>query len=112
VKLKINLGTQRELYENADKIVYDVARSVLDYTGSLKATAYKTGRMERTMYERGVQPITDGYQIGNYTTYAERVYKLDRANWTNPLTQPHWYNAIWKKYGGQIINEVVGRYKV
>ena len=109
---KVNLETQKELYENSDKIVYDVARTMLDYTGSLKATAYKTGRMERTMYERGVQPITNGYQIGNFTPYAERVYSLSHANWTNPLTQPHWFKSVWTQYGNQITNEVTGRYKV
>lgn len=112
MKLKINLGTQKELYENADKIVYNIARALLDTTVGLQATAFKTGRMQGTATERGVQPIPGGYQIGNFTPYAKRVYDLNRANWTNELTQPHWYKSVWTQYGDQITNEVVGRYKV
>ena len=112
MKLRINLGTQRELYENSDKIVYNIARALLDITITSQATAFKTGRMQRTASERGVQPIPDGYQIGNFTPYAKRVYDLNSANWTNELTQPHWYKSVWTRYGGQITSEVVGRYKV
>ena len=105
-----NTETFNKLKNANDKVVYAIARQTLDMVGSSKATAYLTGETERSMYARGVQKDSQGYYIGNFTDYASRVYAMDRANWTNPQTQPHWFHSIWKQYGDMITDNCLRRY--
>lgn len=107
-----NDNTFKRLGEMSDKVMYAFARATLDMTGVTHATAYLTGETERSMFARGVQPTQNGYYIGNFTTYAERVYALDSANWTNKLTQPHWFNSILDRYGDMMLENCVKRYKL
>ena len=110
VSIKFNQNTFQKLYEANDKVVYAIARQTLDMVGSMKATAYKTGETERSMFSRGVQQDVDGYYIGNFTDYAKRVYDLNRANWNNPNTRPQWFHSIWKEYGDMITDNCIRRY--
>ena len=104
--LKWNEKTKILLSGAPEKIVRQIARDTLDMTGSAHVTAYDTGATERSMYEKGVQgDYMSGFYIGNFTDYAAYVYEPRRkVNWTNPNTQPKWFEYIWKKYGKGIID--------
>ena len=112
VVVTFNDSTFKRLSEMSDKVMYAFARATIDMTGVTHATAYLTGETERSMYARGVQPTQNGYYIGNFTSYAERVYTLNDANWSNKLTQPHWFNNILDKYGDMMLENCVKRYKL
>lgn len=112
VVVTFNDNTFKKIGELSDKVMYQYARDTIDLTRSIQATAYLTGKTERSMMERGVQPTQNGYYIGNFTSYAERVYALDNANWTNKLTQPHWFNSVLTKYGDLILENCAKRYKL
>lgn len=101
---KWNEKTKILLNQAPEKILRQVARQTLDYTGSSKVTAYDTGKTERSMYAQGVQgDFQTGLYIGNFTDYAEYVYAKENVAWTNPNTQPKWFEYIWNKYGKGII---------
>ena len=111
VSIKFNQNTFQKLYEANDKVVYAIARQTLDMVGSMKATAYKTGETERSMFSRGVQQDADGYYIGNFTSYAKRVYRMGpNTNWTRKSTRPQWFHSIWKEYGDMITDNCIRRY--
>lgn len=105
-------STFKRLGEMSDKVMYAFARATLDMTGVTHATPYKSGDTETSMFSRGVQPTQNGYCIGNFTSYAERVYALDSANWSNKLTQPHWFHSILDRYGDMMLENCVKRYKL
>ena len=109
-KLKYNEVTFDKLENANDKLMYAIARRTLDQVGNLKATAYLTGETERSMYTHGVEQDDLGYYIGNFTSYASKVYSYKNANWTNKLTRPQWFHAIWKEYGELIERECAERY--
>lgn len=97
---KWNDKTKLMLEQAPEKIMRMIARQTLDYTGSNKVTAYLTGKTEQSMYTHGVQgDYNTGLYIGNFTDYAEIVYNKTGVNWTNPNTQPKWFEFIWTKYG-------------
>lgn len=110
-EIHYNHETFRRLWNASDKVVYAIARQTLDMVGSSKATAYKSGETERSMYSRGVQKDSQGYYIGNFTNYASKVYTMgENTHWTNPHTRPQWFDSIWKQYGLMITNNCLRRY--
>lgn len=101
---KWNEKTKIMLQEAPEKILRQVARQTLDYTGSSKVTAYNTGKTEQSMYSHGVQgDYNTGLYIGNFTDYASIVYVKTNVTWTNPNTKTRWFEYIWEKYGKGII---------
>lgn len=101
---KWNEKTKIMLQEAPEKILRQVARQTLDYTGSNKVTAYNTGKTEQSMYSHGVQgDYNTGLYIGNFTDYASIVYVKNNVTWTNPNTKTKWFEYIWEKYGKGII---------
>ena len=110
VKIKFNQDTMYKLYNVSDKCLYAIARQTLDYVGSSKATAYKSGKTETSMFVQGVQPEPGGYFIGDFTDYAKNVYWKKNANWTNPQTRPQWFHTIWKEQGDLITDNCIKRY--
>lgn len=100
-----NDKTKIALSQAPEKIMRQIARQTLDYTGSTKVTAYDTGKTERSMFSQGVQGDYDrGFYIGNFTDYAQYPYNMSGVNWTNPATQSKWFEYIWEKYGKGIID--------
>ena len=97
-----------------DKVVYEVARQTLDRVGSIKITPYRTGKMERTMFQKGVVKDSSGiYTIGNYTDYAQKVYnKPQGTNWTNPNSKSKWFEWFWRTNGKSVFESTVARYKI
>lgn len=105
---KWNDKTKLLLEQAPEKILRQVARQTLDYTGSTKVTAYDTGKTERSMYSQGVQgDFEQGFYIGNFTDYAEYPYNMSNVNWKNESTQPKWFEYIWEKYGNGIFENAV-----
>ena len=113
---KWNEKTKIMLQEAPEKILRQVARQTLDYTGSSKVVAnsiganYKlpaghtSGATEQSMYSHGVQgDYNTGLYIGNFTDYASIVYVKNNVTWTNPNTKTKWFEYIWEKYGKGII---------
>ena len=97
---KWNDKTRIMLNQAPEKIVRQIARQTLDYTGSTKVTAYDTGKTERSMYSHGVQgDYASGFYIGNFTDYAQYVYEREGVQWTNPATKTKWFDYIWERYG-------------
>ena len=113
-EIKFNKDTIEKLKYVPDKIVYGIARQTLDRVGSTKITPYKTGRMERSMYQSGVKKDSYGvYYIGNFTDYATYVYDFPQStNWTNPKSKAQWFDYLWKEKGKTITENVVTRYKL
>lgn len=102
---KWNDRTKIMLSQAPEKILRQIARQTLDFTGSTKVTAYKTGKTEQSMFSQGVQGDYErGFYIGNFTDYAMYPYKMGNVNWTNPSTQPKWFEYVWDKYGKGIID--------
>lgn len=120
VELNIDKSTLKEINEVSDKVMYAIATQTLSKVISSKATPYgkdtkghRGGEMQRSMTEMGVREDARGYVIGNYTNYAQYVYKMGAGtNWTNPLTQPQWLDYIWDTQGQTIVNNCVKEYKL
>lgn len=117
---KWNDRTKLLLQQAPEKILRQVARQTLDYTGSTKVTAnstgasyklppgHKSGATERSMYTGGVKgDFKSGFYIGNFTDYASYVYPKSGVNWTNPNTQTKWFEYTWTKYGKGILDNAV-----
>lgn len=97
---KWNAKTKFMLSKAPEKILRQIARQTLDYTGSSKVTAYRTGKTEQSMYSQGVQgDFKTGLYIGNFTDYADKVYVKQGVHWTNPNTKTRWFEYVWNKYG-------------
>lgn len=105
---KWNEKTKLKLQNAPEKILKQVARQTLDYTGSSKVTARNTGKTETSMYSGGVQgDYKNGFYIGNFTDYASYVYPKENVAWTNPNTKTKWFEYIWTKYGKGIIDNAI-----
>lgn len=105
---KWNDRTKLLLQQAPEKILRQVARQTLDYTGSTKVTARDTGKTEQSMYTGGVKgDYKSGFYIGNFTDYASYVYPKSGVNWTNPNTQTKWFEYTWTKYGKGILDNAV-----
>lgn len=105
---KWNDKTKMLLQQAPEKILRQVARQTLDMTGSNKVTAYKSGKTESSMYQKGVQgDFSNGFYIGNFTDYASYVYPKSNVAWTNPNTKTKWFEYIWTRYGSGILDNAV-----
>lgn len=106
---KWNEKTKLKLQNAPEKILKQVARQTLDYTGSSKVTARDTGKTETSMYTGGVKgDYKNGFYIGNFTDYAEYVYDGNGIkHWTNKNTKPKWFEYTWTKYGKGIIDNAI-----
>lgn len=114
VVIKYNKTTMKNLKQLPDKIVYEIARQTLDRVGSMKITPYKTGRMENSMFSNGVKKSNSSiYTIGNYTKYAQYVYKKPQnTKWTNPNSKSKWFDYFWRTQGKNLTNSVIARNKI
>ena len=108
---KWNDKTKIALSQAPEKIMRQIARQTLEFTGSTKVVANSSklgktgGDTERSMFEKAVQgDFQTGFYIGNFTDYAMYPYYMEGVNWTNPATQTKWFEFIWEKYGKGIID--------
>lgn len=95
----------KEIAKYEDKVVYGIARGVLDRTNYLRHFPYLTGKLQRASMAEGVVEETKGvYHLGaKGVEYAPKVWKYGNdTNWTNKRTLPQWYNAVYNKYREQI----------
>ncbi len=112
VHYNFNKSTFKKLQNAPDVIMYEIARQTLDRIGSSKITPRNTGKMEQTMFNSGVRGSNGNYEIGNYTNYAQYVYKMNGVNWTNPLSKAQWFDTFWKSNGGIIADNIIARYRL
>lgn len=111
VEVKLNPSLQKELTQQSDRIVYQVANGVL---GQSKTTIpLRTGAMRRSSITSGVKGSNLDYYIGSYTSYASKVWNFpDSTNWTTPGTNNKWYERTWKTKGQLITKTIVERNKL
>lgn len=125
--LKWNEKTKIMLQEAPEKVVREIARKTLDYTGTQRFVAdstnatyklppgYTTGKTIQTMHEKAVQGNYEtGFYIGNFTDYAMYVYPKQSGShwhWTNPNTKTRWFEYTWEKHGSGFIEQAIKEYK-
>lgn len=108
-------ATSKQRLENApDKMIYAVARMFMDEVISSGITPWRSGDMERSMTAKGVRKDAFGYYIGNYTDYADAVYKMNDAttNWSRKGSSSHWFDKKWAERKDSIISTCITRYKL
>ena len=91
----------KEISNWEDKVVFGIARGVLDRTNSLHHFPYLTGELNRASMSEGVvQEMKGTYHLGaRGVEYAPKVWKYgSNTHWTNPSTLPQWYNSVYAKY--------------
>lgn len=91
----------KEISNWEDKVVYNVARTVLDFTNTMHHFPYLTGDLNRASMSEGVvQEVKGTYHLGaKGIEYAPKVWNYgSTTNWTNPSTLPQWYNSVYQKY--------------
>lgn len=86
-----------QIEEFEDKTIYNVAVETREFAKSSKAFPYLTGELERQEIAMQVMGNNKEYSLGAGIDYATYVYKLAKANWTNPSTQPQWYHSVFAR---------------
>lgn len=102
---------EREIEEFTDKTVYNVAVLTRETAKELRAFPRRTGRLEETEIQQHITGSNKEYGLSAGVDYAVYMYNLDKANWTNPKTEPHWYYNIYDRYKKTIVMDAVSRAK-
>ena len=113
-KVKFYRKNLQKIQQSPDKIMYAVARIVLD--SSFHKIPKLTGATRQTSTSAGVRKRGNSYVIGSYTVYASYIWDLEdrvqNVNWSEPGTMSYWYEDTWKKKRNKIITEAVNQYGV
>ena len=99
----------KQINQFEDKVVYDVAVLTREFTKNDNAFPYLTGELMRNEIAEPITGSNKTYGLSAGVSYANRVYKLDKANWTNPATQPHWYYTEYNKHHMTILEDAISR---
>ena len=91
-----------------DKVVYEMARTTLDFTNTKQHFPRLTGALQEGSMATGVVSINKKTYGLDYdkttTTYAPRVWEYGYGtNWTNKSTLPQWYMSVFDKYKNEIV---------
>ena len=100
---------EREIERFTDKTIYNVAVLTREETKSRRAFPHRTGRLEQTEVSERITGSNKEYELNAGVGYAVYMYNLDKANWTNPRTEPHWYYIMYERYQDRIVKEAVDR---
>lgn len=119
IEVHLNKKTLKQIDALPDKVVYEMARRLLDMTQvhiPMSALPRHSGTLRRTTMSNGVKKGTlkgDYYvtSIGSPTrSYANRVWNLpDSTNWTTPNTHPQWFKWSLKKYKNVIVRDAIDK---
>lgn len=96
-------------FEN--QTIKNVATLTRDETKSKEAFPHLTGELERT--ESTSEPINLGdleYGLSAGVEYAFDVWKMPpkpETDWTNDNTEAQWYETIYKKHKGTIVQTAI-----
>ena len=116
--IKIDVIIERDLPVHQldqwrDRIVYNIARETLDFTGGHFPVLH--GDLERSSIAFGVQGGNKEYGLGYEDTapYTPEVWKYPQrgTNWTNKQTWAKWYEASFKNNREKIINNAINNSK-
>lgn len=91
----------KQISDWQDKVVDNIARTVLDFTNTMHHFPYLTGDLNRASMGEGVVKEAKGtYHLGaKGVEYAPKVWNYgSKTKWTNPSTLPQWYNTVYQKY--------------
>ena len=91
-----------------DKVIYSMAREVLDFTDSKSHFPRRTGDLQITSKAVGVLKLGNASYGLDYdhdkVPYAIRVWNMgDGTHWTNDNTLPQWYASVFDKYKTEIV---------
>lgn len=92
-----------------DRTIYNVAVETREMAKGLRAFPYLSGELERTEIAEPITGSNKEYGLSAGVDYAKYVYNYDKARWTNPNTQDHWYHTIYDKYSASIVNNAKER---
>ncbi len=113
-KVKFYRKNLQKIQQSPDKIMYALARIVLD--SSFHKIPKLTGATRQTSTSTGVRKRGNSYIIGSYTDYASYIWNLEdrvqNVNWSEPGTMSYWYEDTWKKKRNKIITEAINQYGV
>lgn len=114
MKLDVNIKIVKDIpkenilkYEN--KTIYNCAVLTREFTKGFNAFPYLTGRLERTEISLPIEGSNLEYGLGSGVSYANYVWRKNKASWTNPSTQPQWYYSVFNKKRKTIIKEASNR---
>lgn len=114
-KVRFIRKNQEKLKKAPDKIMYTIASMTLD--ASYTSIPKDSGDTRKTTKAAGVRKASNGnYMIGSYTDYAKYPYTIeDRVsivNWTEPGTESHWFEHVWKRKSQRIKKEAIRRNEI
>lgn len=97
---------QIKLFE--DRTIYNVAVFTREFTKGSSAFPYLSGELQRSEVALPIQDLGNKtYGLGAGVDYAKYVWGYNKANWTNPNTEPKWYASVFKNSNATIINNAV-----
>jgi hypothetical protein len=97
----------KQINQFQDKVVYNCAVNTRELTKSLRAYPYLSGKLEQNEIAAPITGSNKEYGLSAGVGYATHVWKMKNANWTNPSTEPQWYQSVFRKNGATIVNNAV-----
>ncbi len=91
-----------------DKVVYSLAREVLDFTNTKRYFPRRSGDLQRSSMSCGVLNLGNmeyGLSYDEETAYYTKyVWKMgEGTNWTKPSTLPQWYVSAFSRHKTEIV---------
>lgn len=90
-----------------DRVVYNIAVNTREFTKSSRTYPRLSGTLEREEVKAPIIGNNKQYGLQSGVDYAIYVYALDKANWTNKITEPHWYMNNFKRQQNTIVVNAV-----
>lgn len=111
VDIRPNIKVMAGLKTIPDRVIWNVARNVLDQSRSDGIIPKDTGKLRTTSMKGGVQKMSNGsYYIGSYTSYAKYVWKMPNGtNWSEPGSSSQWYTKTIERHGQTIIHNAINK---
>lgn len=103
-----------QISQYIDDVVFNIARTTLDFTNSKRRFPYLTGELQKASMAEGVVKEKHAtYHLGaEGVDYAPYVWKMKQnTNWTNPNTYAQWYITEFKNDKEVITQQAVSNAK-
>jgi hypothetical protein len=89
---------EEQITDFEDKVVYYSAVLTREYTKNMNAYPRLSKELEQQEVRAPIKKQQKGvYALLDGVDYAKYVWKMTNVNWTNPNTQPQWYENVYKK---------------
>jgi hypothetical protein len=101
---------EEQITDFEDKTIYYSAVLTREYTKGMMAYPHLTGELERQQVKARIKKQQKGvYALLDGVDYAKYVWKMTNVKWTNPSTQPQWYQNVYRKKEKTIIDRAKER---